>query len=151
MKNCLKINHTDMTIVMDRTFAKSAANTRSDEYNHLQKIRADYPEYRVIQRQIRRNVKKKTYAGLTYDYMKAYIMGHGTEDERKKNLKDLEEKILIASCHSKAFRYPVIKSWFLELYPEIAQFGLKNEEAPEQGNSDTSSINTDLSVIAKGA
>ena len=30
---------------------------------------------------------------------------------------------VIAACHSQAFRYPVIKKWFLAKYPEIANFG----------------------------
>lgn len=131
MKNTLKINHTDRTIVMDRTFAKFASDTRSDEYAHLQKIRADYPSYTVIQRHIRRNVEKKTYAGLTYDYMRMYIKTHGTKEESEANLAELEEKILISECHAKAYRYPVIKSWFLEQYPEIAKFGLKENEMTE--------------------
>ena len=94
---------------------------------------------------------KECYKGLTYEYMEDYIQTHEPAATVDAVLDEFEEIRLISSCHSKAFRYPVIKSWFLELYPEIAQFGLKNEEAPEQGNSDTSSINTDLSVIAKGA
>jgi hypothetical protein len=32
--------------------------------------------------------------------------------------------ILVSQCHSKAFRYPVIKKWFLKKYPEIVKFGL---------------------------
>lgn len=44
MKNTLKINLADKTIVMDRTFAKLAADTRSEEYAHLQQIRRDYPK-----------------------------------------------------------------------------------------------------------
>ena len=147
MKNTLKINHTDRTIVMDRTFAKFASDTRSDEYTHLQKIRADYPTYTVVQRHIHRNVEKKTYAGLTYEYMKKYIMKHGTKEESEANLAELEEKILIASCHGKAFRYPVVKSWFLEQYPEIAKFGLKVDEESE--NEDT--INGEIAPLKKSA
>ena len=75
MKNTLKINLADKTIVMDRTFAKLAADTRSEEYAHLQQIRRDYPTYTVVQRQIRRNNTKVTYAGLNYEYMKAYAEG----------------------------------------------------------------------------
>lgn len=141
MKNTLKINHTDMTLVMDRTFAKLASDTRSEEYAHLQKIRADYPNYRLVQRHIKRNVEKKTYAGLTYPYMRKYISKHGTKEESEKLLAELEEKILISECHGKAFRYPVIKSWFLELYPEIAKFGLKDE--------DTDSDEEDVAPVAE--
>lgn len=67
MTNTLKINYTNHTIIMDRTFAKLAQNARSDEYALLQEVRKDYPNYTVVQRSIRKNAKKKTYSGLTYD------------------------------------------------------------------------------------
>lgn len=136
MKNTLKINHTNSTIVMDRTFAKLAENTMSAEYAHLQQVRKDYPTYTVIQRQIKKNSNKETYNGLTYKYMEDYIMSHGSKEARKKNLEEFQEKILISKCHSKAFRYPVIKSWFLQKYPEIAKFGVggapQTEEVDEE-------------------
>ena len=74
MKNTLKLNHENHTIVMDRTFAKYAENTRSEEYAHLQQVRRDYPEYEVIRRTIKRNSSKKTYNGLTYEWMEDYIL-----------------------------------------------------------------------------
>ena len=49
MKNTLTIDHKDRLIVMDRTFAMNALNTRSDEYEHLQKVRKHYPKYSVVQ------------------------------------------------------------------------------------------------------
>ena len=127
MKNKLLINHTNRTIIMDRTFAKYAANTRSEEYAHLQRVRQDYPEYEVIRRKINSNNNKETYRGLTYEYMEDYILTHGTPEEIKKNLKIYDEKKLISECHSKARRYPVIKSWFLETYPEIMKFGMNED------------------------
>ena len=36
--------------------------------------------------------------------------------------------ILISKCHSNAKRYPVIKNWFLEKYPEVKEFGMKKPE-----------------------
>ena len=135
MKNTLKINHADRIIVMDRTFAKLAENTMSAEYAHLQQVRKDYPTYTVIQRQIKKNSNKETYNGLTYEYMEGYIMTHGSIETIQANLREFEEMRLISKCHSKAFRYPVIKSWFLQKYPEIAKFGVcgapKTEEIGE--------------------
>lgn len=124
MKNTLTINHANHTIIMDRTFAKRAIDTRSEEYAHLQTVRHDYPNYQVVQRHIRKNNSKNTYRGLTYEYMESYIMTHGTEETRLANFKTLQEMRLISECQGKAFRYPVIKSWFLDNYPEIAHFGM---------------------------
>jgi len=72
MKNTLKLNHENRTIVMDRTFAKRSENTRSEEYAHLQQVRQDYPTYTVIRRQIKTNPKKESYKGLTYEYMQEF-------------------------------------------------------------------------------
>ena len=68
MKNTLKLNHAERTIVMDKTFAKFAADTMSAEYAHLQQVRQDYPLYTVVQRHIRKNTKQEHYHGLTYGH-----------------------------------------------------------------------------------
>jgi len=137
MKNVLKIDHVERKLIMDRTFAKYAMDTRSEEYAHLQRVRLDYPNYTVVQRQISRNSDKKTYNGLTYKYMEDYIKSHGTKEESKANLAEFKEKLLISKCHSKAFRYPVIKAWFLDKYPEIRDFGMppKQEEINEPADA----------------
>lgn len=132
MKNTLKLNHAKREIVMDRTFAKFAENTMSAEYAHLQQVRKDYPTYTVTQRQIKRNDNKESYKGLTYEYMETYILSHGTSETRIANLREFNEMRLIAECHSKAFRYPVIKAWFLEMYPEVKNFGMKVEAIAEE-------------------
>ena len=124
MTNTLTINHANRTIIMDRTFAKFAANTMTEEYAHLQTVRRDYPNYQVVQRHIRTNSNKKTYKGLTYEYMEDYIMTHGPNETRLANYKEFNEMRVISECHGKAFRYPVIKNWFMEKYPEIANYGL---------------------------
>ena len=133
MKNTLRLNHETRTIVMDRTFAKFAMNTRSEEYAHLQQVRRDYPEYEVIRRTIKSNSSKKTYAGLTYEYMEEYILTHGTKEQRMATLAEYNEMVLISKCHGKAYRYPVIKRWFLEKYPEIAEFGAPAAKIVEEG------------------
>ena len=57
--------------------------------------------------------------------MEDYIMTHGSAKEINANLKEFYEKRLIAECHGKAFRYPAIKRWFLEKYPEIVDHGME--------------------------
>lgn len=133
MKNTLKICHKTGAIVMDATFAKKSENTMSAEYAHLQQVRRDYPTYEVIKRTIKRNSSKKTYAGLTYEYMENYILTHGTKETRKANYAEYNEMVLISKCHGKAYRYPVIKRWFLEKYPEIAEFGAPIAKVIEDG------------------
>ncbi len=127
MTNTLKINYTNYTIIMDRTFAKLAQDTRSPEYARLQEVRRDYPDFKVIQRSIRKNTDKKTYAGLTYEYMENYIMSHGTEEKRRANLRKYAEMRNVAECQGKRYRYPVIRNWFLDEYPEIVRFGIEED------------------------
>ena len=135
MKNTLKICHKDGVIVMDATFAKKSENTMSAEYAHLQQVRRDYPTYEVIRHTLKRNAEKKTYKGLTYEYMEYYILTHGTKEERQKNFAEYNEMILISECHGKAYRYPVIKRWFLEKYPTIAEFGAPAAQIIEEGEA----------------
>ena len=122
MKNVLKVNHENKAIVMDRTFAKLAENTRSDEYAHLQQVRRDYPDYTVSIRTIKRNSEKETYKGLTYEYMEDYILRHESEENALAIIKEFNELRTISKCHKQGLRYPTIKRWFLEKYPEIVDF-----------------------------
>ena len=61
MKNTLRLDHENGTIIMDRTFAKLSQNTMSNEYKHLQEVRRDYPAYTVIRKTIRKNTNKESY------------------------------------------------------------------------------------------
>ncbi len=123
MKNTLKIDFEANKIIMDRTFAQKCANTRSEEYAQLQNVRRDYPTFAVVTRTIKKNPNKESYKGLTYQYMEDYIATHESEETVEAALAEFAEMRLIAACHSKAFRYPTIKKWFLQKYPEVATFG----------------------------
>ena len=114
MKNVLKVDFQKKSIIMDRTFAKNCADTRSEEYAHLQRVRADYPTFTVSTRSCKPNPEKESYKGLT----------HEGKDTVLEVLDEYNELRLIAECHSKSRRYPVIKRWFLAKYPEIVEFGL---------------------------
>ena len=132
MKNTLKIDFEKKQIIMDRTFKKNAENTNSEEYAHLQQVRKENPTYTLITRQIKKNPKKETYAGLTYEYMTNYILLHETAETKKAVLAEFNEMILISQCHAKSKRYPVIKKWFLTKYPEIVKFGVPKDESKEE-------------------
>ncbi len=118
MKNVIRIDHETRSIVMDKTFTRQSSDPRSEEYTLLQATRRDYPGYHVKTRTIRRNPRKESYRGLTYAYMEQYIDAHENAEE---NRKVYEELRLAARCHS--IRYPTIKKWFLDTYPELKEFG----------------------------
>ena len=122
MINFLRVDRPSRQLVMDRTFAKNSSIVGSREYTMLQMAKADYPDFTERVRTIKRNPNKKTYAGLTYEYMEDYICTHEPEDAVHAVLDEFYEMRLISECHSKTFQYPVIKRWFLNRYPEIANY-----------------------------
>ena len=140
-KSRLFVKHADRAIVMNTTFAKMSEDTRSDEYALLQKVKMDNPGFSVCRRQIKSNPKKDTYKGLTYEYMKKYIKLHETKEEAEKVIAYLEDQILISKCHSQRLRYPTIKKWFLAKYPEVAKFGIVEDE--DQNNDQTEAQTTE--------
>ena len=54
--------------------------------------------------------------------MRMYISTHTPPESREKALSDFDELILISKCQSKRYRYPTIKKWFLNKYPEVKGF-----------------------------
>ena len=135
-KSKMKVLHNESAIEMNKTFAKMVENPFSEEYAFLQKIRQDYPQYKVRIREIKKNPHKETYAGLTYEYMKDYIILHSTVEEEAAAVAEFNEMLLISRCHSKANRYPAIKKWFLAKYPEVSGFGVEDKSNSEEVKND---------------
>ena len=142
MKPIIRVNHEERKIEMNKEFERRSQNPRSEEYATLQMVRRDYPHYEVGLRTIKKNNNKKTYNGLTYTYMEDYIMINEPEETRAKVMEEYSKMRLIADCHSKAYRYPVIKKWFLAKYPEIAEFGVEVEDQKDKNNDENKTENT---------
>ena len=140
-KSKLLVKYAEGVIEMNTTFAKMMQNPLSDEYALLQKTKMENPGFTVSRRQIKSNPKKDTYKGLTYEYMKKYIKLHETKEEAEKVIAYLEDQILISKCHSQRLRYPTIKKWFLAKYPEVAKFGIVEDE--DQNNDQTEAQTTE--------
>lgn len=134
MRGKLVIKYAEGIIEMSREFAKYAEQVGSDEYNLLQQTRRDYPNFRVVRKQIAKKKDKESYKGLTYEYMENYIKLH--DDKEETIMKEYKEMRLLAACHS--IRYPVIKKWFFKQFPEVEKFGVLEvkEEAPAQENAE---------------
>ena len=120
MKNGLRVDFVKQEIIMSRSFEKCASKVGTEEYQRLQMVRNDYPNFTVVRKHIKKAPTKETYAGLTYTYMENYIMNH---DQDGSIYKKYEEMRLIGACHKVS--YPTIKKWFLETYPEIVEFGFE--------------------------
>ena len=125
MTSAIRIDHLNKEILISKSFAKAAMNHYGDEYKELAEVMTTHHDYIVKQRAIKQNTHKETYAGLTYDYMRDYIILHSTPEEEPAEIAEFNEMLLISKCHAKALRYPTIKKWFLAKYPEVAEYGIE--------------------------
>ena len=124
-KSKIMIKYAEQIIEVNTTFAKMMQNPMSDEYAQLQKIKQENPGFAVRQRKIKSNPKKDTYKGLTYEWMRNHIATHETDADQK--LKEFDELVYTSKCHRTSLRYPTIKKWFLNEYPDVAKFCLADE------------------------
>ena len=125
----MTINYITMTIEMTKAESKAAGKFGTDAYKDLIAALQQFPNYKILV--VTRAATKKSgdFKGLTYDYMEKYITSH--DDEKKSIMaeyKDLrgesdEAKDALADSCS----YQGIRKWFLEKYPEIAQFHEKRK------------------------
>ena len=123
--NIMNINYEKKTIEMTKAEAKEAGNPTSAKFEELMRYRSLLPDFAIIVKKT--SVKRDTYKGLDYDFMKKYIEDHDNSDTNLKEFyalrgmnEDGERDVLIEE-HS----YGEIKMWFLSTYPEIEKF---NEE-----------------------
>ena len=119
-------------ITVTRKFAEKAKDPRSNEYTELHRIISENPSLRIETHTIKTNPNKEAYKGLTYKYMREYIKNHVAKADVEKALAKLEDKIFLSKCHT--IRYPNIKKWFLNEYPEVAKFGTNAVEETEKTN-----------------
>ena len=143
-KSKLMVKYAEGVIEMNTTFAKMMQNPLSEEYALLQRTRQDFPTFAVRTRQIKSNPHKDTYKGLTYEYMRDYIILHTTPEKEAEAVAEFDEMVLISKCHGKTLRYPTIKKWFLKKYPEVAKFGtveILSEAQEEDKSGETNSQN----------
>jgi len=113
----LTIDFVNHRIVMTRAFAKKASDPSTKEYRELKETLSTFPTFTVEHHTIKKNSNKESYKGLNYDFMIEYINRYVAESKREKAMADLEEQMFLTKCHSKKF--PSVRKWFLETYPEI--------------------------------
>ena len=86
-ESSVRINRTNRIIEITKRFDKAACRYGSDEYNALQQVRRDYPNYPVVVKATK--TKADHFKGLTYDFMEKYIASHDNADERMAEFNDL--------------------------------------------------------------
>lgn len=119
----ISINNKNHTIELSKSFAKVATIFGTDEYNQLQTVRRDYPNYRVVTLK-QKSTTKAEFAKLSFDFMDKYVKSHATSDELKTEYLGLRglngnwEK----DENGLAEDYQIVKDWFLNTFPEFEQF-----------------------------
>lgn len=125
----IRINDKNRTIEMTtKKFAAAAKRYGTAAYKELQAVRKDYPDYRVVTKATRAK-KTDKFKGLTYKFMENYIKKHDDESgsimAEFNNLRATSEEA--KAFGAEAVSYGEIKAWFLEQYPEFAEFQKKRE------------------------
>ena len=124
----VRINRNNRTIEVTKSFDKAASRFGTDEYQALQQVRKDYPDFAIVVKTVR--TKADHFAGLTYDFMEKYITSHDNADENMATFMDLRGKSEEAQLFSvEALSYGEIKAWFFKTYPEIEAFQRRREQA----------------------
>lgn len=119
------------TIEMSKAEAKAAGKIGSDKFNELREYMEIYPTFTI---DIKAPAKRKVeFRGLTYDYMKNYILKHDNEkgeimaEFRELIAQDKKDKIEGAE-HLEAAGYLDVKKWFLAKFPEIKEYKEQHAE-----------------------
>lgn len=121
------VDYTSKALILSSSFMKKASIFNTAEFDELQEVRRNHPDFTITVRQFKKNTAQDHYKGLTYDKMRERIIAIEGENAPAV-LKEFEDLIDISKCHSNGKRYPVIKSWFLNRYSDIAKFGLTDEQ-----------------------
>ena len=128
-ENSVRINRNSRTIEVSKSFDKAASRFGTREYEAMQQVRKDYPDFTIVVKTIRS--KADHFKGLTYDFMEKYITSH--DDDAKSIMKafnDLRGKSDEAQLFgAEALSYGEIKAWFFKTYPEIEAFQKRRESA----------------------
>lgn len=124
-----KIDFTNNTIILNKKFAKEASrDINSEAYRTIRTLRADYPDFRFVEKTIEKKKGKKTYANLTLKAMREHIIlidGEGSSVlERYDYLMDYYK--------THAGRYAKIKAWYLAQYRD--EYAAK-EDSEEESSS----------------
>ena len=85
-----------------------AQNPNSAEYVELNLLRADNPDFKVVQKQPKK--KKETYDGLNFDFMEDFIQAQPDADEVMVEF----ECVKLVNNN----RYAPVKKWFLDAYKD---------------------------------
>ena len=169
MTNYLKVDDRNKRLVMDRTFDKNRRIVGSDEYDKLQRAKADYPLYTVVLRKIKKNPNKESYGGMDYTYMEGYSRAMA-EKGLKENVipvssidydgaRDAVQKCIESGRVPRVFACPndmmalgainTLRSAGISVPEQCAVTGFDNVIFSEISSVPITTVNQDIKMIAK--
>jgi len=113
MKNFKKVDEVARTITVTRDFLMKAGQPGSPEFFEALEMKKE--GFTIVERKIKRNPDKQTYADLTYVKMKSVIEGFWT-DEKVRDAKLEEFEYIKKWAKTQPAAYAKVKSWFKEEY-----------------------------------
>lgn len=101
-------------ILVTKTFARKARVIGSPEYSFFTEARKENPGFKVVEKTIKKSTTKKTYKGLTYENMRAYLEEWGGKDSDA--VAQFEATLRLAKVQPAQYAY--VKKWFIDNYPD---------------------------------
>lgn len=107
------VDEVKMTVTVSKDFLKKAGQFGTPEF--IQALQMRKEGFTIVERKIKKNPDKQTYADLTYDKMKSVIEGYWT-DEKVREAKLEEFEYIKRWAKTQPGSYAKVKNWFKEKY-----------------------------------
>ena len=137
-KTNLYIDFEQETIFVSKAFHKRASIYGTNEFETLHSAIQE-TGYSVAFL----TVQKKSYRGLSFERMEAYII---TQPNSEANLKEFAAVKIIAEA--KGSKYPLTKKWFLQTFPEYKLNEVSEKETETSLNNSEQITNINEAKIA---
>ena len=112
IRNLFVYDHVNKAIIGTKSALKKAGIPGSDESKAFASMIRDYPHYKVVEKDVKKNPSKNSHKGLTMSLVKAYLEIQENADELKEKLKRIENM----AKEQKLKAFPLVKRWFIGMF-----------------------------------
>lgn len=112
MANGYKINFTNNTITVNYKFAAAMEDCTTAEYEIIKKIKADFPQMKVMIKSGRTKTAATKNKRMTYENMEKYISVYSNSEEILEVFKTVKAMSKLAVSP-----YKYVLDWFTEQFP----------------------------------
>lgn len=119
MKNTTNyvINFADTTITVSKKYLKEAGcDIRSEAYQTIKQLREDFPNFKIVEKEIKHKEGKQTYDKLNYKTMRQQIELREGKENAAAVLEEFEHIIQLSKVHPGPYAF--VKTWFLNRYKD---------------------------------